>query len=78
MVMIIILFACWVIFHACVAICWLFLSYPFQKFFQNIIRVSNSFDPDQDRQNVGPNLCPSCLQRLPADDKSGHLQGKKS
>ena len=32
--------------------------------------MSNSLDPDQDRQNVGPDLGPNCLQRLSADDKS--------
>ena len=30
--------------------------------------MSNSLDPDQDRQNVGPDLGPICLQRLSADD----------
>ena len=34
--------------------------------FRSTIRVSNCLDPDQDRQNVGPN----CLQRLSVDDKS--------
>ena len=39
------------------------------------LRVSNSLDPDQDRQNdqdrhsVGPDLGPNCLQRLTADEK---------
>ena len=28
----------------------------------NIIRVINSFDPDQDRHSVGPDLGASCLQ----------------
>ena len=37
--------------------------------FRNTIRVSNSFDPDQDRHSVGPDLGPNCLQRLLADDK---------
>ena len=36
---------------------------------RNIIRVSNSLDPDQARQNVGHDLGPNCLQRLSADDK---------
>ena len=40
--------------------------------FSNAIRVSNSLDPDQDRQNVGPDLDPNRLQRLPADDRSRH------
>ena len=43
----------------------------FEKFFQVFIRVSNSVDPDQARQNVGPDLGPNCLQRLSADDNSG-------
>ena len=34
----------------------------------NTIRVSNSLDPDQARQNFGPDLDPSCLQKLSADD----------
>ena len=36
----------------------------------NTIRVSNGLDPDQDRNCVGPDLDPNCLQRLLADDKS--------
>ena len=36
----------------------------------NTIRVSNSLDPDQARQNVGPDLDPNGLQRLSADKKS--------
>ena len=32
--------------------------------------MSNSLDPDQDRHSVGPDLGPSCLQRLSPDDKS--------
>ena len=31
------------------------------------MRVSNSLDPDQARQNVGPDLGQICLQRLSAD-----------
>ena len=27
--------------------------------------MSNSFDPDQDRRSVGPDLGSNCLQRLP-------------
>ena len=38
--------------------------------------VSNCLDPDQDRQNVGPDLGPKCLQRLSADDKSQRLHEK--
>ena len=28
------------------------------------IRVSNSFDPDQERHSVSPDMGPNCLQRL--------------
>ena len=38
--------------------------------FGNTIRVSNSFDPNQDRHFVGPDPGPNCLQRLSADDRS--------
>ena len=38
--------------------------------FRNTIRVSNSLDPDQARNFVGPDLGPSCLQRLSADHTS--------
>ena len=38
--------------------------------------MSNSFDPEQDRQNVSPDLDPNCLQRLSTDDKSQHYLGK--
>ena len=36
--------------------------------FRNTTRVSNGFDPDQDRLSVGPDLGQNCLQRLSADD----------
>ena len=39
-------------------------------FFRNTIRVSNSFDPDQARHLVWPDLGPNYLQRLSADDTS--------
>ena len=32
--------------------------------------MSNSLDADQDRHSVGPDLYPSCLQRLSTDDNS--------
>ena len=32
--------------------------------------MSNSLDPDQARQFVGPDLGPNCLNRLSADDTS--------
>ena len=50
-------------------VCWFFSKSIFSKnSFTNTIRVSNSLDPDQARQNVGPDLDPNCLQRLSADD----------
>ena len=40
-----------------------FIKSPFSKSaFRNAIRESNSLDPDQARQNVGPDLGPNCLQ----------------
>ena len=41
-----------------------------KKSFRNTIRVSNSFDPDQDRRYVDPDLGWNCLQKLSADDNS--------
>ena len=46
----------------------------FKKFYQE--HLKKSLDPDQDRQNVGPDLGPNPLQRLSADDKSYIWQGK--
>ena len=34
-------------------------------------------DSDQDRQKVGPDLSPNCLQRLSADDKQKMLLARK-
>ena len=34
------------------------------------MRVLNSLDPDQARQNVGPDLGPKCLQKVSADNTS--------
>ena len=63
-----------------IVVCWLFskLTHP-KNYFRNTIRVSNGLDPDQDwqnvgpdlqdRQNVGPDLGPNYLQRLSADEK---------
>ena len=34
------------------------------------VSVSNGLDPDQNRQNKGPDLGPNCLLRLSADNKS--------
>ena len=60
----------WVILHA-----FLLSSADFfqNQFFRknlpgNTLRVSNSFDPDQARHFVGPDLGLNCLQRLSADD----------
>ena len=36
--------------------------------FRNTTRVSNSWDADQARHFVGPDLGPNCLQRLSADN----------
>ena len=33
--------------------------------------MSNSLDPDQARQNVGPDLDQNCLQRLSTEDTGG-------
>ena len=48
-----------------------FFKIKFLKIYlRNKIRVSNSLDPDQARHFVGPDLGPSCLQRLSAGDTS--------
>ena len=39
--------------------------------------MSNSLDPDQARQFIGPDLGPNCLQRLSADD-TGRQRIKES
>ena len=39
---------------------------------RNMIRVSINLGPDQDRQNVGPDMGPNCFQRLSIDDKIRH------
>ena len=39
--------------------------------------VSNSLDPDQTRRFIGPDLGPSCLQRLSADYKKLPLAGEE-
>ena len=44
-----------------------FFKNKFKKY-----RVSNSLDPDQAQQKVGPDLDPDCLQRLLAGHKSCH------
>ena len=44
--------------------------------FRNTIKMSNSLDADQDRQTVGPDLGPNCLQRLSEVDKNRGWQAK--
>ena len=42
----------------------------FSKYsFRSTIRVSSGLDPDQDRQNAGPDLGPNSLQWLLAETK---------
>ena len=36
--------------------------------------MSNSLDPDQARQNVGPDLVPNCLKKLSADNTLGGME----
>ena len=43
----------------------------------NTIWVSKSFDPDQARHFVGPDLSPNCLQRLSADKAGKGLNTKQ-
>ena len=62
------LFACWEILNAFCRLLIFFKINFLKNSFRNIIRVSNTLDPDQARQNVGPDLGPNCLQRLSADD----------
>ena len=72
-VLLLVNFACWVIFQAFCCRLLLFSKLTFLKnSFRNTIRVPNSLDPDQDRCYVGPDLGPNCLQPLSADDNS-HL-----
>ena len=47
-----------------------------KKNFMNTLKVSNDLDPDQDRQNVGPDFGPNCLQRLSANNKRQHYLGR--
>ena len=39
-----------------------------ENYFMNTFRVSNSLDPNQALSFVGPDLGPSCLQRLSVED----------
>ena len=59
----------WVIFHAFLSSADCFQNqHLLKKTFRNIIRVSNSLDPNQARRFVGPDLGQNCLQRFSADD----------
>ena len=60
------IFAYWVILHAFLTSAAFFQN----QLLRNTIRVSNSLDPYQARQNVGPDMGPNCLQRLATDDTS--------
>ena len=46
-----------------------FQNYLKKKKIRNTIRVLNGLDPNQDRHSVGPDMGPSRLHRLSADDK---------
>ena len=59
----------------CMNFCRLLIFFQNQCF-QNILRMSNSLDPDQARLFVGPDLGLNCLLRLLADHKSYHQLGK--
>ena len=54
-----------------------FLKKIFQEHTTSV-SVLNGLDADQGQCSVSPDLGPNCLQRLSADDKSGHLQVKCS
>ena len=63
------LFAYWVILHVVLSSAEILSKSTFSKHsFTNTIRLSNSLDPDQARRSVRPDLGPSCLQKLLADD----------
>ena len=65
------LFACWENFPAFLSSADFFQKSTFSKnSVRNTIGVSNNLDPDQARQNVGPDLGPNCLQRLSAVNTS--------
>ena len=60
--------AYWVILHAFLSSVDLFSKSFFVKSFRNTIKVSNSLDPDQARQNVGL-IWVQTVCKLSADDK---------
>ena len=66
------LVAYWVVF-SCFFVCVDFFKINFKNFEKNhsvTLSVSNSLDPDQARQFVGPDLGSNCLLSLSADDSS--------
>ena len=66
-------FTCWVISHAFNAICRPISKLIFSKnSSRNTIRMSKDWDPDQEQQNVVPDLGPNFFPRLSADNKSRH------
>ena len=59
----------WVILHVFLSSADIFFKSSFLKnYFSNSFRVSNSLDPDQARQNVGPSLSQNCQK--PSDQFS--------
>ena len=58
--------ACFFVLSAVVALLLFFFITIFSL--ENTIRVSNSLDLDQAQHFVGPDLGPSCLQRIQSDD----------
>ena len=62
----------WKILHAFCPLLIYFKFNFFKNILQEIIDVSNSLDPDQAQHFVMPDLGPNCLQRLFADNKTGH------
>ena len=42
--------------------------------FRNIIKVSNSFDPDQAKYFVGPKLGPNCLQMISVEKPQARVK----
>ena len=61
------LFAYWVFFFSNLLPADSIQHKHFINTFLNTTRVSKSLDPDQARQNIGPDLGPNCLQMLSAD-----------
>ena len=66
------------IFHAFLLSVDFFQKKNSKNSFKNTFRASNGLDPDQDRQSVGPDLGPNCLQRLSADDTAKELKSTQT